>query len=174
MAPKIILIIILLLFVFSLSSLLFLLMKFKKLSLKVRFYLLLGLIIFSFYSFHSFKQLIHYNTVKNIDTFYLSNMFEEYFKKYDKLPRTYNDLKSATKNLHVLIEKDFIFIKPNISFMIDSTSNDQNIIVKFYEYGFNKKDDKLNKTIESPFSVFGLFINGDFYISTKEFQKRRI
>ncbi len=45
----------------------------------------------------------HYNTVKNIDNSYLSKMYEEYYNKYHQFPESYDDLRTATKNLHVLI-----------------------------------------------------------------------
>ena len=100
-------------------------------------------------------------------------MFKEYVLKYDKYPRSYSDLRKSTPNMHILIEKDYLFYNPKIKFKIIEKGNDR-LEVTFYECGYDGIDDNLRKVIKSSWSIFVPIVRGDFFIDKKSYHKREL
>ncbi len=133
-----------------------------------RILLALFSLIFLSYSTIIFKHYLHYNQVISIDHDWLRFMFVKYIEKYNELPQTYDDLRRATKNVHILVEQHFVFTKPQIRFLITFDGNDQ-LTVTFYEDGFDKKNDKLVKVLDSPIYIYGINVKGDIIIDVQEY-----
>ncbi len=170
MAPKIFLIIIIFLFLLGIFCLIFSILKYRKYKIKYSILSFIIGILILIYSTIVFKHLIHYNQVKQADSFWLKLMFVEYVKKYHSIPKKYSDLISATKNAHELFENSFPFISPQIKFLVKMNS-DSSLIVTYYELGYDKIDDKTKIQITSPFSIWMINVRGDFLIDVHEYKK---